>query len=86
MHYLTLSLLSLGLVITIYLGNKNSDDTEKKSLPNIKRSVIASNLINTLILTPLVLQKLEGSLFAVVFLWIINFIIPFLGYKRLFKE
>ncbi len=75
----------LVLLLLTYFGSKKQK-YEVSSTTDIKRSIITSILINTLILTSLILIKMKGTIYDIVFLWVINFIIPYLGFQRLFKE
>lgn len=85
MEYLLLLLIMLVLLLLTYFGSKKQK-YEVSSTTDIKRSIITSILINTLILTSLILIKMKGTIYDIVFLWVINFIIPYLGFQRLFKE
>lgn len=86
MEYLTPILLIAGLILIIYLGTSKKYKKEESKLQSIKKTVRLSILVNSVILTPLILSKSKGTLFDISFFWLINFVVPYLAFERLFNE
>jgi hypothetical protein len=86
MEYLPLAGVTVALILVIYLGTKKKFKKDESKVQTIKKSVLLTILVNSLIFTPFILIKMNGSLLDIAFFWMINFIIPYLGFKRLFDE
>ena len=67
MEYLTPILLIAGLILIIYLGTSKKYKKEESKLQSIKKTVRLSILVNSVILTPLILMKSKGTLFDISF-------------------
>lgn len=85
MKYIPLIVMTLILIMLIYFGKKNNLNKEESEIQTIKRSVITTIFINSLIITPFILFKMKGDYFDLMFFWFINFIVPYFGFKKLFK-
>lgn len=85
MKYIPLIIITFVLIMLIYFGKRNNSSKEESESQTIKRSVITTIFINTLIITPFILFKMKGNYFDIMFFWLINFIVPYLGFQKLFK-
>lgn len=86
MEYISLAIITAALVLLIYIGKKKKYSEKESKIQSLKRSVLLTILVNSLIYTPFILFKTKWTIFNVVFFWIINFVIPYLGFEKLFKE